>query len=685
MNPILDRINASPSVEGADKKKFKEAEVMDGVDMSKFRLTTEVPTTEVITEQETQQAMADAKNVIVENIDRTSQFVKQTEDNIKKTDNITSIVVGATEEAAKAKGIISAVKENADLKTQNRTNEIFELAGGEAEQARLIARQQEDELKLEKIIDERTEIANTEYTGFRLIDDIINNFNLGLTRTKYKVAEQELNQTNAEIATATATTDAFAKQNATVAKTRNLATVEANTSLIANQGIIDSNNAKLSALNANARSYESVVNATGKQLDAYMSVARLEGEIEARAIQKERFEIVRQEMAIQLEDLPQKRERNALELKTAQANYDRMQQLTPLQIEQAQTSLAAAKFNLANDKTLTPLQITTLRQQIARNEAMTPTAIAAAELNLQKAQQAIVDEEATRANFAQKIKEGQAIAGVPIDSDDKAIMNGLTLGGAVGKRYEQFLLIGMAGTGQIASNPYDSAKTISILAPNGLQEETKGSKLLEEITEETAKVHAAAGGAPRDEEGQKGAFNRVADQLQEVLASDIKLGDDSNPYHAPSMDVLAGFRAVAESDLYQKVLKASGKKEFDPDFLLSQATAAIKAKVLTPEQAAYGVTKLAQAAMEYNNKMGMFDKYGLKNQFTYNVQVKDGLNFSSSAIRAMFNPVDAMNMKESVLVKERQKLNLANMTEVQSMIVKKMSRGSDKTLNLGAQ
>lgn len=670
-NAILQRINnLSPA---------------KGVDNDKFKLATEIIETEAVTEDEAEGALKNAKNIILDNIDKTAKYAAQSEQNIKDVNNITNIVSGSIQEIAKATNTINTMVQTADLKAQNQSIALFDLAGGEEVQSALAARLKEDEAKLEVLANERTEIANTEYTGIRLIDNVINEFNISMMDTKVRAAEAERDQTINQIANFTGATDAFTRQNNLVRKTSNAATIEANTAKVNETANREAAEARLTSIATNARTYESLLNASGRELEANMSLYRLQGEAETRDVQRERFALTRQQIAAELEDLPARREAAKVELEAAKLRLDNLKTMSPMQIESARMAIERDTLTLQSEKELTPLRITQLKQNIANNEAMMPVNVAKSQLAYEEALKNVDKQNRITAEFGTSIQEGMAIAGVPIEKDLDVIMAGLSAGGQLGKRYEELLLIGKSGTGQIATNPYDTARTIDIIAPNGLNVENDATRLLEQIdgaldTEYKAKLMDA----PRDEETKRADFNRVAKELQLRFASNIETGDNSNPYQAPNMEVLAKAKAVRESALYQKVLKTSAKQEFDPEFIFTQAVRAVRDKTITADEAANGIYTIGEVAIGMNNSLNDFTKFGLEPQTSYNVKVKMGTSVKKSVFKTIGSPVSTFLAPETGFVRESQTVDLGKLVDVRHAVVKRLSvqlSGTDLSVN----
>jgi hypothetical protein len=542
-----------------------------------------------------------------------------------------------------------------------------------------MARLEVDNQRLEDIENEKREITNTEYTGIRLIDNMINDFNLNLNKSKYEAALSEQAQTVNEINTFTGSTDAFARQNANLAKTVTKGTIAANSDKIKANSDIAAGQARLSAMQSNSQSLVAVMNASGRELDANMTMYRLKAEADTIALQEEKMVLTREQMATAREQLPMQLRAAEVSLEQAEVNLARTKQMTPLDFERAQIATEEARNALASGKVTDPLRIKQLQQTVENNAFMMPMARAKAVSDRDLAKKARDDLANIRNTYATNIQEGMAIAGVPIEKNQEAILAGLEAGGALGKRYEEFLLIGMSGSGQIAANPFDAEKAISILAPNGLQIDTKGSKLLEDTAVALAESYNKIGNsAPRDEETQKADFNREASKLQDFLAADIKTSDDSNPYHAPNMDILKTVPAVRDSAFYKKVLANNGKKDFDPDSLFTYAVAGINSKAVTPEEAAMGIAILAKAAIGYNNSVGAFEKYGLKPQITYNTTVTTGeLLLGRTAQTMLFKPIDSMLDAGSSLRGGSQSLDISNTSKVMELLIKRKSRASN--------
>jgi hypothetical protein len=105
--------------------------------------------------------------------------------------------------------------------------------------------------------------------------------------------------------------------------------------------------------------------------------------------------------------------------------------------------------------------------------------------------------------------------------------------------------------------------------------------------------------------------------------------DPNNPYAiAPLPSVLSSVKGIQETAYYQKILKAQndigGLKDFDPNQLVGLATAGIKSKQITMDEAVKGLGALFGGATALNNATKQYSKFGLPNQNSLNFQVSKG-------------------------------------------------------------
>ncbi len=134
--------------------------------------------------------------------------------------------------------------------------------------------------------------------------------------------------------------------------------------------------------------------------------------------------------------------------------------------------------------------------------------------------------------------------------------------------------------------------------------------------------------------------------------SDIKPGDNSNIYAAPSLDVIAAVPAVQSSTFFQKVLApqvaAGGLKEINPDQLMTLATKAIRDKTISFEDARVGLQGMFGAVRNYNNAYKNFGGLALPLQDGYRTRLSNGL--SASKIYDLTRPQDIGNLLSTTLL-----------------------------------
>ena len=134
--------------------------------------------------------------------------------------------------------------------------------------------------------------------------------------------------------------------------------------------------------------------------------------------------------------------------------------------------------------------------------------------------------------------------------------------------------------------------------------------------------------------------------MRDAYHSQVNTGDRSNPFHAPPVATLASIQAVANSELYKKVLQPKGFTETDPQLILEATVDAVKAKVISPDKAAEDYALLFKSAIQFNNKSyGGLTTSGFAPQSQYNTLItrettpfEAGANLASTALKIVTTP-----------------------------------------------
>lgn len=606
--------------------------------LEKTAVATEIPTP-------TPNKLQVVQEALVASTDRTTEAIREMQEGRVQTKAASDVIVSATTDLISANQISAKAAQTADLQAQNATIDAFEVSGGTDVQVELMSTLREDSQRVAGLLDQKQDIVDDEFTGVQLIDDIVNQFRSIQVDAELNVAAQQQDQTISTISNITSATESFARANQLTKKTLNEGVIASNQRAIVATGQIALAETKIKNINSNADAMSRLVSADARNVSNLVQAFRLEGEAEARELAKERQVLQREQMQLT-------RERMALELPAVK-----------IALEQAQ-------FNLEQSKT------------------QGPTKIAQAEANLLAATKRAADAIATEEQLTVAVQRGQALSGLPIE-ERETISFGFS-NPETREKYSTLQEMGGQPDMRLGLSPFEAKKNLETVAPTGNVVQTPGIKMLDTITSlqvEFYKQNPARvptkGTAAEKEAQLKVDFNATADSFMKTAASNITTGDASNPYHSPPMGVLSNeFAAIKATPLYRKVLAAMDMKEINPEKILEAAVNGIKAKSVSPDEAAAGIEVIFDSAAAYNNTIaGGFRRVGLENQTTYNVQLKrdqslldqlklvstitqtapltllkpigDDLGITKAAIATLRNPLFILDMMNGVRVKEQ--------------------------------
>lgn len=524
--------------------------------------------------------LAAVEEALTASTTRISESIASLESGQAKTRGLTNVIADSIADLTSAAQITKLASDTASLQAQNKTIAAFEASGGAEVQAQQMATLKEDNARVASLLNDRQAILSEEFTGIELIDGIIGQFRTVQTDLEINAASQQLAQTQQEIAGVHAATESFAATNALTKKTLNKGVIQANYNALAAEGAIKAAEAQLSGINSNASAMARLVQADAQGVSNLVQSFRLEGEVEERALKRERIAFQREQMAFS-------REKWKVELPAAQI------------------ALEKATLALGDSESFTP----------ERRSALRANALAAT-----KRHNDLVE---TENQLVSAVQNGQALAGTPIE-ERETIVFGLKQSGAVGDKYARLQELGGSPDLILGADPAEAVESLQLIAPSGNITETPGITALRSITELQAAVYAAAGKVPKDDETLAADFNATAQAYADSKAANIVTGDATNPYQAAPMGVLMdSFESIKQSELYQKVLKPLQMHETDPQKILDAAVSGVRSKTVSPEAAARGIETIFEAAALYNNTMsGGFRRVGLPNQISYNAQIE---------------------------------------------------------------
>jgi len=544
---------------------------------------------------------------------------------VAKSKGLTGIVVQAGKEAAEAAGTIALVEQTAMMKSQQASLAAYGAAAGDPNfQEEIMTRLNTDEQRLEDVLDTNAELGAREFTGVKFLDNLVNNFSINNNKQDVLNATRQLAQTKGEIASVTGATDSFAQINTKLAQTITGSTIEANQKKIAKDAEVGAAKAELASLGANATATTNALNAGQRQTDSLMQLYRMGNEELDRTDRAETRQFRRETQELQLEQHRDGAQARAINLEINKINLKYAEATGEFRIDEYKSDLEEKWRKTALDRDLAPEKQAALRSQYSSAIANAPINTAQAKLRLTATQKQLADEEALDTSYILSVNKAEATAGVPL-STAQEVLGGLNSKvSGIAEKYGELLLAGSGATNEFSDNPYDTQMYLDKVDPNGVADEIKGTKILDQVSaRQSAKYVKLGKGVPRDKATQKVDFNNTAKELMDSFEANITTNDSTNPYAAPPMSVIVQSRAVYESAFYKKVISASGKTEFDPQDFVNQGVAAIRAGSVSTEEVADGIVAMVNAAQLFNNtNEGGFARVGLKSQVTYNTTLK---------------------------------------------------------------
>lgn len=234
--------------------------------------------------------------------------------------------------------------------------------------------------------------------------------------------------------------------------------------------------------------------------------------------------------------------------------------------------------------------------------------------------------------------------------------------GAIGKRYQLYLEMGAAkeleGSLAYGSTATEAFGNIDFL---GIPLKTEAQKQMRAIVDQVSTSPALAMFTDKKEK----ALQKEKLTQQEVgkYRELIKSGDASNPYAAPAFSVIADQTTVKESPWFTEAIAPSQVNSTDPKLLVEHTLAALKAKKISLEQAAAGVTAFYTTAVDYNNEHNNYKAFGFEPQVAYKTLLPSPQSFMSLGGIAHVGPILSKAVSGDV------KINLTNPLEVKKYLL----------------
>ena len=576
--------------------------------------------------------LQDIEDALANNSSRTRNSVAQLEAGSQQTEMATSILKNSMESIAASTQIIQGATMAADLTAQNNTNAVLAAAGGTQEQIAQMQRLKSEGDNINRLQSERSAIMSEDITGLSIIDNVINTFRAIEVNTDLQTAGAQYNATVGHIQNVTSAQEGFHRINTINKQAINDSTIAANYKKIADTASYQAAEQDIKNVQTNADMLTRVMAADDRVVNNLLESYRLSGAVEQRAAAQERLDFDRDSMRNQREMWEFDKPRMALQME---------------QLELA----------MADSKAATPAKRATYAQTVKNyNEGL-----------------------AFEAQTAEYIRKAQQSMGLPLETPEQVQFK-LT-NPSTRDKYIKLSEIGFTekSTGQVSygSSPYEAYSNLRDVDPDGRAAETFGSALLDNIaTAQLDGYKALLANPPKDEATYRADFDKTADLYMSAGAKNIAAGDSTNPYQAPPMAVLERSAVVQNSALWQNVLAAKGLTTADPQVIMETAANGVAAKLLSPEEAAVGITQLFKVAVAYNNTaQGGFTRAGLGKyeQRTYNTTIKHVPSlYDTLTVKDLPLLVGAkvLGVKKS---QQSEVINLLDKAAVQQAIIRQMN------------
>ncbi|PHQ81739.1 MAG: hypothetical protein COB66_01320 [Coxiella sp. (in: Bacteria)] len=572
-NPILSKLG---SIAGSAASDIEDETAVD--DSALKAAISDAEDALGTTEDEVTSSLKDLEVALAEQTTATAESIEQIETATKESTVASATIEEAMGGIAEANQTIQAVKLNESLKVQNTTIDAFEAAGGSEVQLQLVGELAADSARISDLHDNLIDIVDDEHTGNALLDGIVNQFRSIQTYIELDAANNKAAATSRELTNIQASTETVARTASLTQKTLNEATIAASLKKLASEDAIALSEQQIRNINANSDRVAKIYTMRQGEINTLLQTFRLEGEVQNRALSAERNKLAVEEMAFRREQLPLQREKDTAALALTEAQL--AQTTDPLRIA-ALEAQQATQIKTFNDTILT-----------------------------EKAQ-------------VQTVQKAQSVAGIPIEAGS-LITAGLKQTGVLGARYDALLLMGTGASPSLGANPWEAKRNLAIVAPTGNFTRTPVTRMLDMIEiKQQAKYAANPAGIPKDEATLKANFNTTAAETAADASQTIISGDTSNPYVAPPMTVLKDVSAIRDTPLFTKVLGPMNLTETNPQKIMDASIAGVRAKVISPEEAANGIQTIFSSAAAINNTMaGGYSRIGFPSQTTYNVPLE---------------------------------------------------------------
>lgn len=562
-----------------------------------------------------------------------------------ESSRLAEVQKGAITTAANSAVVIESQTQNAELWAQNTANAIYETAGGEVAQVAQIQRFNDLSSELQSLQDQKKQLMNQQPTGIWLFDQIANSIDSLDVDKNIKLVSEQVNTTAQLAQMSGQMQEGYARVNSLNKQVVTLDT-------------IDSNNNKIRAAADQERAQIDM------QKLAFNS-DNLKAQMQAQNMQVQNV-LTGVDVSMKLEDQKARRQQQDLE-----------QQRIALQAQEQELrkeQMVQQREEWALKKDVIPLQYEALKLELQDKIDMAPAVRKAKLAELAKYEEDLAKQKNFEDHVVKSVRAAQMVMETTMEPPEVILQK--YANPSTRDRYIKLQEMGdRPDKVNFGATPADAAETMAVLDPYGAMGDSPAAKLHSSISDAVvSQMQANPDTAPRNKDQQVSYYNTVAKGYMLTKSKKIEAGDGTNPYQAPPLPVIVEHSPkVQNSPLFKNVLKPYNLQETNPQKIAELAASGVKAKVITPEEAAQGLVDIFTSAAIYNNTFqGGFERAGLKEfeQRSYNTAIKikptfgnvmqaSDLGLMNSLLTSTVNPLESIYEAGSKAGKEVSKVRRA--------------------------
>ncbi len=514
-----------------------------------------------------------AANAIQKSARETETLKDQQRLNERESTAASRVIEESVQDKARDQQLIALTSQLADMKAQNDRIAAFESAGGIDFLKELNA---ELASTTREMIAAQNEVESiTENAPKGMLGAIAQEFKLLGPTVKLDAAQNRVRNLQGAIAGITNSQESISRAVATAKKSVTTGSIDAGQRAIAEQANIDAANARLDAIRENGSNIRLSMSLSAADVASKLEMAKLRNTETNQAAREK-------EHTLQVA---------AMEQRSAQFEEGRVAR--ELALERATEELADVRDP----------------KRKALLEAQRDAALAD-----------IQDKEALRASIVADVQVGQTVTGNPVEQPAVVMQQVQKADVATKRKYNKLRQVALREDHAFGLSPADALETVSI---TGADPKLPPIQLLSKLNTSYMKDIASdpARSTPKTQEAYNQEFDAHVKPIISAWKREIKEGDASNPFQAPSMVELRERADVKSTELFKKFPAFQEMKEFAPRRLYDAAVAGIASKEITLERAALDLETIFNAAVDHNNETKMFSRIGIAPQTAYNAEI----------------------------------------------------------------